>query len=102
MTAALTSILALIEQFLPLLGAAATPTSTIGVIITTLESLLPTIISVVPEVYTSVKNIITALTADPSTTPAQLSTLQALDAQVDAAFDAAATTLGLNTTTTAS
>ena len=90
MSAIVTSVLALIEQLLPLLGVGSSTTTLIGTIVSTLENLLPTMLTIIPEVYTSVKNIITALTADPSTTAAQLTALQALDAQVDAAFDAAA------------
>jgi hypothetical protein len=90
LTTALTAILSLIEQVLPLLGVATSSSSLITTIVTTLENLLPLIIGEIPTVYNSVKNIITALTADPSTTAAQLATLQALDAQVDAAFDTAA------------
>ncbi len=87
-TVALTAIFALIEQVLPLLGVAGSPLITS--IITVLENVLPLIITEIPTVYTAVKNIIAALSNDPNTTSAQLATLQALDAQVDAAFDAAA------------
>jgi peptidoglycan hydrolase CwlO-like protein len=37
-----------------------------------------------------VKNIIAALQANPATTESQLASLQALDQQIDAAFEAAA------------
>jgi hypothetical protein len=89
-TAALTAILALIEQFIPLLGVTSANTGIIAAIITTLESILPLIINEIPTVYAAVKNIIAVISTDPSTTASQLATLQALDAQVDAAFDVAA------------
>lgn len=84
------AILAMIEQFLPLLGAGAATTTQIGLIITTLEKILPLVINFVPTFYKTVKNIITALTSDPSTTPDQLAALKEIDAQVDVAFEAAA------------
>lgn len=86
----ITLILGLIEQVVPLLGASASSTTLIANIVATLENVLPLIINSIPTLYTTVKNIITALTADPSTTADQLKALQALDAAVDAAFDAAA------------
>jgi UDP-N-acetylmuramyl tripeptide synthase len=87
-TTALTAILALIEQVLPLLGVAGSPLIT--TIITALENILPLIVNEIPTVYDAVKNIITVISADPATTATQLAALQALDAQVDAAFDTAA------------
>ena len=87
-TTALTAILALIEEVLPLLGVAGSPLIT--TIITALENILPLIVTEIPTVYTAVKNIIAVISNDPATTATQLAALQALDAQVDVAFDAAA------------
>lgn len=89
MMPALTAIIALIEQFLPLLGTSAATTTLIGTIITALENIVPLIVDFVPTVYTSVKNIITALKADPATTVAQWEVLDTIDTQLDAANDAA-------------
>jgi len=88
MTAALTAVLALIEQILPLLGSS--QANLIASIIDALTKWLPLIIQEVSALYTPVKNIIEALSANPATTADQLATLQQLDAQVDTAFEAAA------------
>jgi hypothetical protein len=89
MTAALTAVLALIEQILPLLGSS--QANLIASIIDALTKWLPLIIQEIASLYQPVKNIIAALSADPSTTADQLATLQQLDAQVDTAFEAIAT-----------
>lgn len=88
MTAALTAVLALIEQILPLLGSS--QATLIASIIDALTKWLPLIIQEVSVLYTPVKNIIEALSANPATTADQLATLQQLDAQVDTAFEAIA------------
>jgi hypothetical protein len=59
-------------------------------IIDVLSKMLPFILAEVEALYAPVKNIIAALSANPATTADQLAQLQALDAQVDAAFEAAA------------
>lgn len=89
MTAALSAILAMIEQFLPLLTSTA-QTATIDAIINALTQMLPFIINEIASLYQPVKNIIAALSANPATLATQAATLQTLDTQVDAAFDAAA------------
>jgi hypothetical protein len=88
MTAALTAVLALIEQILPLLGSS--QASLIASIIDALTKWLPLIIQEVAALYQPVKNIIAALSANAATTADQLATLQQLDAQVDTAFEAIA------------
>lgn len=90
MNALVTLVLSLAEQLLPYLGLASNTAAVITTIINALEQIIPLIENMVPSVYNSIKNIITALTADPSTSAAQLTALQALDAQIDAAFEAAA------------
>lgn len=100
MSAAITAVLAMIEQFLPLLTSSANVTVIDG-IVTALTELLPLIINEVQSLVGPVKNIISALSANAATTAAQLATLQALDAQVDAAFDAAAADVGFPLTTNA-
>ena len=89
MTLALTTLLSLISNLLPLLTSSANA-NLIGSIISTLEQFLPFIVDEISSLYQPVKNIIAALSANPATTAAQLATLQALDTQTDAAFDAAA------------
>lgn len=90
MTAAITAILSLIEQLLPAILSASNA-SLISSIINALTGMLPFIIEEIQSLAGPVKNIIAALSANPATTQEQLTQLQALDAQVDAAFEAAAT-----------
>jgi hypothetical protein len=89
MTAVISTILALIEQLLPAITSAGN-TALITGVINALTSMLPFIIDEISALITPVKNIIAALSANPATTATQLAALQALDAQVDVAFDAAA------------
>lgn len=86
---AVTAIIALIQQFLPLLGTSSATATLIGTIITALENIVPLLADFVPTVYQSVKNIIVELKADPATTQAQWAALDAIDTQLDAANDAA-------------
>lgn len=85
MNAALTAVLALVGQVLPLItvGGAA------GSVISTLEAILPLVISEVSALYTPIKNIITALQSSGALTPDEITQVQALDKQVDDAFTAA-------------
>jgi hypothetical protein len=89
MTAAIISILSLIEQLLPAILSASNASLVTG-IITTLTNLLPFIVQEIETLAPAVKNIIAAMSANPATTAAQLASLQALDQQVDAAFEAVA------------
>lgn len=89
MTVVIQSVLAMIGQFLPLLGTS-TAASTITSIITALTNLIPLIVDEVETVVPAIKNIIAALSANPATTADQLAQLKTLDAQVDAAFEEAA------------
>lgn len=93
MLGTITAVIAMIEQFLPLLGTSAATTSLIATIITALENIIPLAIDFVPTIYTSVKNIIIELKADPATTQAQWASLDAIDTQLDAANDAAIATV---------
>jgi hypothetical protein len=89
MTVAITAILALIEQLLPAILSASN-VILVGNIITALTSLMPFIAQEIETLAPAVKNIIAALSASPATTAAQLASLQALDQQVDSAFEAVA------------
>lgn len=89
MTIAITALLSLIGQLLPLITSSANANLIAG-IISTLEQFLPFILDEIESLYTPVKNIIAALSANPATTAEQLAMLQALDKSTDDAFEAAA------------
>ena len=86
MSAILTTILALIEQLVP----ASTSAALIEKIIAVLIQLIPVIVQEYKDLLPIVQNIITALKSDPSTTAQQLATLEELEVQYDADFEAAA------------
>jgi hypothetical protein len=88
-TLAIQALLGMLEELLPLITSGANATM-IDSIIGALTQALPFIINEVSSLYQPVKNIIAALGATPATTVAQATQLQTLDAQVDAAFEAAA------------
>jgi hypothetical protein len=89
MSLIITSVLAMIQALLPAITSTANASIIAGVI-TALTNMLPFIIQEVEALVTPVKNIIAALSANPATDATQLAQLQALDQQVDAAFEAAA------------
>lgn len=62
-----------------------------GQIIAALIQIVPVLVKEASDLAPVVRNIITALKADPATTAEQLAALEALDQQVDQAFEAAAT-----------
>lgn len=86
MSVAITALLAIIAQIAPSLGAPAIVTS----IITTLENLIPFLIKEIQDAGPLVQNIIDALKGNTSITPEQLAALDALEAKIDAEFEAAA------------
>ena len=90
MTLAITTLLGLIGNLVPLLTSTANA-SLVASIIATLEQFLPYIVNEISSLYQPVKNIIAALSATPATNAAQAAQLAALDSQVDAAFEQAAT-----------
>lgn len=85
-SALLGNLLSGIAVLLPLVpgGAAVAP------ILSILTKVVPVVIQEAQDLTPIVKGIITTLKNDPATNSAQLATLATLDAQVDAAFDAAA------------
>jgi hypothetical protein len=85
MNAIVQSILALLAQIAPLIKDSAA----IASIISTVEQILPIVVQEAQDLVQPVKNIIAALSANPAATADQLAALQALDAKVDADFDAA-------------
>lgn len=87
---AVTSILGLIGQILPLIGVGGSSAAMITSIISTISGVLPLVSNEIALVAPAIKNIISALSENPATTQEQLDQLKALDAQVDAAFEDAA------------
>jgi len=86
---AILAALAVIQSVIPLLGTSAATAEIITGIIDALVKLLPFIINEVSTVYTSVKNIIALLqNSGGPMTQDQVTALQQLDAQVDAAWAA--------------
>jgi phage-related protein len=83
---AILAVLAVIESILPLLGTSAATATAIANIINALTQLLPFIINEISTVYTSVKNIISLLQNTGAMTADQVTALQQLDSQVDAAW----------------
>ena len=86
MSAILTTILALIQQLVP----TSTSAALIEKIIAVLIQLIPVIVQEYKDLLPIVQNIITALKSDPSTSAQQLATLEELEVQYDADFEAAA------------
>src|SRR5258705_13381048 len=96
-------ILGIIQQILPLLtgSGSSQTTNAISSIVDQLTKWLPIILQEVSALYGPVKNIVDALSANPSTTADALEKLAAIDAQVDAAFEAAAKDVDPDATPTA-
>lgn len=87
MNAILTNLLTLVGNLVPIAGGS---TSTVGMIIDTLTEVVPLIVKEYQDVAPFVKNVIAAVKNDPAANQEQLNQLDALDKQVDDAFDAAA------------
>lgn len=77
--------LTVIEDLAPLVSTS----SQIGNVIAMLETWVPVVAQEASDLSTPIKNIISALSSNSAVTAEQLAALQALDAQADAAFDAA-------------
>jgi predicted histidine transporter YuiF (NhaC family) len=90
LTTLATSVIALLTEILPTVGVG----TSVGTVITTLTQLIPVAVSEGQALLTPIKNIIAALSGNDAVTPAELTQLQALDAQTDAAFEAAAKAAG--------
>jgi hypothetical protein len=88
------TLLTLIEGLLPELGVTSA-SNIISQILAALITIVPIIAQNATNFITPVKNIIAALQASGNVTPDQMTALQQLDAQVDAAFDAAAGKAGV-------
>lgn len=82
----ITPILLLLSQI-----AGVVPAGKIGMVIATLEEIVPIAAKLFPTLYQVIKNIIAALRSNPATDLEQIKNLETLDQQVDAEFEAAAT-----------
>jgi hypothetical protein len=87
LTTIITAILALLTEIAPAVSTA----SVVAKIIANLVALLPAIVQEAKDLAPTVKNIIATLRGNAATTPEQLDQLDAIEAPIDAAFDAAAT-----------
>jgi hypothetical protein len=90
---AIETLLALIEALLPELGVAST--NVISKIVEALVTIVPIVAADASNFLTPIKNIIAALQASGNVTDAQMKSLTDLDAQCDAAFEAAAKDTGV-------
>jgi hypothetical protein len=88
MNGIVTVLITLLAKLVP---AIAGNSETVTTIVNALVELTPVLIKEYQDLLPYVKNIIAVLKGDPATTQAQLDQLAALDQQVDAAFEAAAT-----------
>ena len=89
-TALILGVLQIIETVLPLLGGNAQSQNAIQQIIAKLQEWLPLLGGEIKALYTPIKNIIAVLKGNDAVTQADKDALHALDAQADAAFEAAA------------
>jgi len=90
---AIETLLALIEALLPEFGVAST--NVISKIVEALVTIVPIVAADASNFLTPIKNIIAALQASGNVTDAQMKSLTDLDAQCDAAFEAAAKDAGV-------
>jgi hypothetical protein len=90
---AIETLLALIEALLPEFGVAST--NVISKIVEALVTIVPIVAADASNFLTPIKNIIAALQASGNVTDAQMKSLTDLDAQCDAAFEAAAKDVGV-------
>lgn len=92
----LSTIATVLVQLLTTIAPTVTSSSTVEAIISALVNLIPALVGELTALITPVKNIIAALQAGSAPlTSAQIATLTTLDAQCDAALDAAAQADGL-------
>jgi hypothetical protein len=84
---AVQAVLTVLEDLAPLI----TNSKQISGVVTFLEQIIPVVVQEAQDLLQPIQNIIAALSANPAATSDQLAALTTLDAQVDAAFEAAAT-----------
>lgn len=91
--AAISTILTTVETVLPVVSGGTASTVIIS-LVGVLEKWIPIVVALMPSatnLFNSIKGAIAALSSNPATPAEQLATLQQLDAQIDTAFEAAAT-----------
>lgn len=86
---AINLVLPLIEQLLPLFGVGGATSTTVGLVIKGLQTVIPLLGGLASSLTPKIKNIIEVVKNDPAATEQQLADLRRLDAESDAAFDAA-------------
>lgn len=89
----ITSVVTLINQFLPLIEGT-DASANIEKVVDTLTKIVPVAVAEGTALLGPIKGIVAALNGNPAATPEQLATLKALDQVVDDAFDAAAGAAG--------
>ena len=88
MTAIASLVVSLLTQLLPLVGSMAG--GQVGSIITLLEQIIPVVVKEATDLVAPIQNIIAQLQGSGVVTPDQITALAALNAKIDAEFDAAA------------
>lgn len=83
---AVTAVLGLVGQILPLIGGS--NSVQIGSIVKTIGDLMPLITDQIGATYTGIKNILQSISEHPATTADQLAALAEFDKQVDDAWNA--------------
>lgn len=87
----LSSAVALLAEIAPTL----TTSASIAKAINLISVAVPAVISTAQDLYPVVKTAITALQGNAATTPAQIAELDALEAKIDADYDAASKAAGV-------
>lgn len=97
MQAALQILLTLVDDLLPTItGSGSAATATINKIILALIQIIPLLSTAETAVVTAVQTMISSIETSGAATPAQLTTLKKLDAQIDAYFETAVSTFSAN------
>jgi hypothetical protein len=91
-TVVISAIVGLLTALLPMLKTAGS--DTLDWVITALINFLPVLGSEIQDIATPIKNIIAQLQSNTNVTPEQMQQLEQLDAQTDAAFEAAVAAAG--------
>ena len=86
-------VVALLTQLMPLIGSLSS--GAVGNIITLLEQIIPVVVKEASDLVPIIQNIIEQIRGGGTVTADQLAALDALDAQIDAEFDAAAKAAGV-------
>lgn len=90
MSSVVATAVALIAQIMPYVTGASAAVGTVGKVIALMESIVPPLIQEGRDLIPTVKNIISTLRGASTATKEQLDQLDAIEAKIDAGFDAAA------------